>query len=65
MTLRMQGLLLRFLETGELQNVGSDGPSGRVDVRVIAATNRDPMHLIAEGTFREDLMTISPGGTGS
>src|SRR5438477_8795691 len=42
MTLRMQGLLLRFLETGELQKVGADGISGnRVDVRVIAATNSD------------------------
>jgi transcriptional regulator with PAS, ATPase and Fis domain len=55
MTLRMQGLLLRFLETGELQKVGSDRAVARVNVRVIAATNRDLRHLIAEGTFREDL----------
>src|SRR5690606_19951593 len=55
MTLRMQGLLLRFLETGELQKVGADRASGRVDVRVIAATNRDLRSMIAEGTFREDL----------
>jgi transcriptional regulator with GAF, ATPase, and Fis domain len=55
MSLRMQGLLLRFLETGELQKVGSDRATARVDVRVIAATNRDLRHLIAEGTFREDL----------
>jgi transcriptional regulator with GAF, ATPase, and Fis domain len=55
MTLRMQGLLLRFLETGELQKVGSDRPSGRVNVRVIAATNRDLHTLIEEGKFREDL----------
>src|SRR5690606_14071837 len=55
MTLRMQGLLLRFLETGELQKVGADRASGRVDVRVIAATNRDLRAMIAEGAFREDL----------
>jgi len=55
MTLRMQGLLLRFLETGELQKVGADG-SGRVmNVRVIAATNRNLRDMIAQGTFREDL----------
>jgi DNA-binding NtrC family response regulator len=55
MTLRMQGLLLRFLETGELQKVGSDRATGIVNVRVIAATNRDLSALIAEGKFREDL----------
>ena len=37
---RMQGLLLRFLETGEIQRVGSEQVQNRVDVRVIAATNR-------------------------
>src|SRR6185436_13942373 len=55
MTLRMQGLLLRFLETGELQKVGADRVLGRVDVRVIAATNRNLREMIAQGTFREDL----------
>ena len=55
MTLRMQGLLLRFMETGELQKVGSDRANARVDVRVIAATNRDLRQLIVEGKFREDL----------
>jgi transcriptional regulator with PAS, ATPase and Fis domain len=55
MTSRMQGLLLRFLETGELQKVGSDRPCGRVDVRVLAATNRDLRGMLAEGHFREDL----------
>jgi len=55
MTLRMQGLLLRFLETGELQKVGTDRVLGRVDVRVIAATNRNLRDMIDQGTFREDL----------
>src|SRR5512145_3141783 len=55
MTLRMQGLLLRFLETGELQKVGSDRATGIVNVRVIAATNRKLEDLITEGKFREDL----------
>jgi transcriptional regulator with PAS, ATPase and Fis domain len=55
MTLRMQGLLLRFMETGELQKVGSDRVTTRVNVRVIAATNRNLRDMINAGTFREDL----------
>jgi transcriptional regulator with PAS, ATPase and Fis domain len=51
----MQGLLLRFMETGELQKVGSDRTGGRVDVRVIAATNRNLRDMVAQGSFREDL----------
>jgi len=54
-TLRMQGLLLRVLETGELQKVGSDRITTRADTRVIAATNRDLVELIQKGLFREDL----------
>jgi transcriptional regulator with PAS, ATPase and Fis domain len=56
MSLRMQALLLRFLENGEIQSVGSDGQPARVDVRVIAATNRNLPELIGAGQFREDLM---------
>ena len=55
MTLRMQGLLLRFLETGDVQKVGGHRADGRVDVRVIAATNRNLRDLISQGLFREDL----------
>ena len=55
MTLRMQGLLLRFLETGELQKVGADRALGAVNVRVIAATNRNLPEMIGQGQFREDL----------
>jgi two-component system response regulator AtoC len=55
MTLRMQGLLLRFLETGEIQKVGSDHTVSRVDVRIVASTNRNLRAMTAEGTFRQDL----------
>jgi transcriptional regulator with PAS, ATPase and Fis domain len=55
MSPRMQALLLRFLETGELQRVGSDRSQTLVDVRVVAATNRDPEQLVADKTFRADL----------
>ena len=55
MSLRMQALLLRFLETGEIQRVGAQGVPRRVDVRVIAATNRDLVERIGSRDFREDL----------
>jgi two-component system NtrC family response regulator len=55
MSLRMQGMLLRFLETGEIQKIGSDQAPTRVDVRIIASTNRNLRHMAAEGKFREDL----------
>ena len=56
MSLRMQALLLRFLENGEIQAVGSDQSQARVDVRVVAATNRNLNELVAAGQFREDLL---------
>jgi transcriptional regulator with PAS, ATPase and Fis domain len=56
MSLRMQALLLRFLENGEIQPVGSDAPAIRGDVRVISATNRDLATMVAKGEFREDLL---------
>ena len=55
MSLRMQAALLRFLETGELQRVGADRAHARVNVRVLAATNRDFAAHIASGAFRQDL----------
>ncbi|PYR74270.1 MAG: hypothetical protein DMF87_23220 [Acidobacteria bacterium] len=55
MTARMQVVLLRFLETGEIQRVGSDRPHARVNARVIAATNRNLSNRIGTGDFREDL----------
>ncbi len=55
MTLRMQGLLLRYLETGEIQKVGAERTARVTDVRVMAATNRNLRELIQQGQFREDL----------
>lgn len=52
--LEMQSKLLRVLENREIQRVGSPGVK-KVDVRVIAATNRNLQELIAEKKFREDL----------
>src|SRR5215510_2042133 len=56
MSLRMQAMLLRFLESGEVKPVGADLASGKVDVRVIAATNRSLPEMVSKGLFREDLM---------
>jgi PAS domain S-box-containing protein len=49
-----QGKLLRALQEGEFERVGEDTTS-KVDVRVVAATNRDLMEEIKAGRFREDL----------
>jgi DNA-binding NtrC family response regulator len=54
-SLRMQALLLRFLETGEIQRVGSEQRQAPLDVRVIAATHRKLIEHVAAKTFREDL----------
>ncbi|MEZ5316488.1 MAG: sigma-54 dependent transcriptional regulator [Vicinamibacterales bacterium] len=55
MSTRMQVVLLRFLETGEIQRVGGDGTTLRVDVRLVTATNRDLRAEVEAGRFREDL----------
>ncbi|MFN7978447.1 MAG: sigma-54 dependent transcriptional regulator [Vicinamibacterales bacterium] len=55
MSLRMQALLLRFLETGEIQRVGDERNRVNANVRVIAATNRRLPERIQAGEFREDL----------
>ena len=55
MSTRMQVVLLRFLESGEIQRVGADRSHTRVNVRLITATNRDLQAQINSGAFREDL----------
>jgi transcriptional regulator with GAF, ATPase, and Fis domain len=55
MSTRMQVVLLRFLESGEIQRVGADRAHRLVNVRLITATNRDLEGQIATGAFREDL----------
>jgi transcriptional regulator with PAS, ATPase and Fis domain len=54
-SLRMQALMLRFLENGEIWRIGADRVQTRSDVRVIAATNRDLQDRIAQREFRADL----------
>ena len=58
MSLRMQALVLRFLETGEVQSIGG-GANGHVDVRIVTATNRGLLEAVAASEFREDLTTGS------
>lgn len=54
MDINLQAKLLRFLQTEQTQKVGSDRLT-KVDVRIVAATNRDPLLEVQEGRFREDL----------
>jgi DNA-binding NtrC family response regulator len=55
MPIDLQVKLLRVLETGAILRVGGSEPL-RVDVRVIAASNRKPEQAVAEGKLREDLL---------
>lgn len=53
--LKQQATLLRVIETGEVQRVGSS-KTRRVDARIISATNANPQEEVAAGRFREDLL---------
>ena len=54
LALDLQVKLLRVIETGEFMRVGESKPT-RIDVRIIAASNRDLQKEIVSGNFREDL----------
>lgn len=52
--LAMQGKLLRVLDSGEYRRLGAEN-THKCDVRVVAATNRDLVQMVREGSFRQDL----------
>ena len=54
LSMETQGKLLRVLETKRVKMVGDTGER-EVDIRLVAATNRDLSEMVEEGTFREDL----------
>jgi two-component system repressor protein LuxO len=54
MELGLQTKLLRFIQTGTFQKVGGT-KLDKVDLRILCATNRDPLREVEEGRFREDL----------
>ena len=54
LSMETQGKLLRVLETKQVRKVG-DTAERAIDIRLVAATNRDLQDMVAEGSFREDL----------
>ena len=54
MDLELQARLLRFLEERQVRPVGGD-TSSAVDLRIVAASNKEPLRAVAEGRLREDL----------
>ena len=64
MSLRMQSMLLRFLETGEIQRIGAEGQHARVDVRIIAATNRDLFERTSRRSSARILLPVERRASG-
>src|SRR3954464_11769828 len=60
MPVELQIKLLRALETGRFYRVGGEQEM-KVNVRIIAATNRDPNQAVTQGVLREDLLYRLPG----
>lgn len=54
MPIDMQPKLLRFIQTGEYSRVG-ESVTRHADIRIVAATNRDPLQAVRDGKLREDL----------
>lgn len=55
MSIKLQTLLLRAVQYGEIQKIGEDKPNKKVNVRIICATNQDMEKLVTEHKFRKDL----------
>jgi DNA-binding NtrC family response regulator len=55
MSLRIQAKLLRVIQDGVVRRVGSNQVDATVDVRFVAATNRDPVEAVESGDLRSDL----------
>ena len=55
MSMKLQTLLLRAVQYGEIQKIGEDKPNKKVNVRIICATNQDMDKLVVDGKFRKDL----------
>jgi transcriptional regulator with GAF, ATPase, and Fis domain len=55
LSMTLQPKVLRAMESGEVQPLGSNKPARRVDVRVVCATNRDLPRMVRQGQFRDDL----------
>ncbi len=55
MSIKLQTLVLRAVQYGEIQKIGEDKANRKVNVRIICATNQDMERLVAERKFRKDL----------